>query len=517
MIPEVVPAVELRGLSKTFGDAKALDGVDLTVKPGEIHALLGENGSGKSTLIKVLSGAYVPDRGMRLWVQGKEYDFPLAPGEYRSLGLSFVHQDLGLIPELTVTENLRVSATVASSRLLIPWGKERRQAAALMERYGLAIDPAAKLSTLGQTERTLVALLRAVSELGEQRSLLVLDEPTVFLPSEGTELLFRVVHELVADRKMGVLLVSHDLTEVLAHADHVTVLRGGRRVESRSTQGLTPETLAEVIVGRRVAERTARTDRQLPDTHALTVNGLETRLVSGLDVALREGEILGLTGLAGSGFEEVAGALYGVVPATGSLSMAGESWQLETAGPEKSLQRGMAYVPADRKADGAALELTVGENVTLPALDSLKRGVRVSSAAVRERAEKIVQEYDVRPAAINAPMSNLSGGNAQKAVLGKWLQQDPKVLLLNEPVQGIDVGAKERIFAILAEAADNGLSVVCASSDYDQLCQICDRVIVLASGRPIAEVSGTDLTYQNLSSLVLTSLSHVSAKEATHE
>jgi len=499
--------LELRGLSKTFGEVRALRDVDLTVMPGEVHALLGENGSGKSTLIKVLSGAYVPDRGARLWVQGGEVDLPLQPGRFRDLGLSFVHQDLGLLPELTVTENLRVSQTVAAPRGLIGWAREHRLAGELLQSFGLDIDPRARLGSLDQTERTLVAVLRAVSELGDRRSLLVLDEPTVFLPGEGVELLFRVVHELVADARMGVLLVSHDLAEVLDHADTVTVLRAGRGEGTRPTAGLTPAALAELIVGRRVEAgsraRAPRDDR----APALAVQGLRTRLLGGVDLTIAEGEVVGVTGLAGSGYEEFPAALYGALPATGSVSLAGDSWELTRSGPRASLRRGMAYVPADRRTEGAALTLSVAENVTLPVLTQLRRGPGVSARAVRARADSLIAEYDVRPARADVPMANLSGGNAQKAVLGKWLQDSPSLLLLHEPTQGIDVGAKDRIFRSIVAAADQGLSVLVASSDYDQLCQLCDRVVVLAGGRAIAELSGAELTYERLSALVLTSLS----------
>jgi ribose transport system ATP-binding protein len=506
MTPDNVPLLKIEGLSKTFGELKALDGVDLEVLPGEVHGLLGENGSGKSTLIKILSGYYIPDRGAKAWIRGTQTPLPIPAGRYRDLGISFVHQDLALIPELSVVENLRVSQTVAGSAPLINWRRHRALARESFEKYGLDIDPAAPLDSLNNTERTLVAVLRAVGELGDHRSLLVLDEPTVFLPREGTDLLFRVVHELVADGAMSVLLVSHDMTEVLEHTDRVTVLRGGRVQASRDSRASTARELTELIVGRALNEVRTDADAWAAAPVIGRVSHLSTGQVEDLSFDLREGEIVGITGLAGSGYEDVTAGLFGARPATGEITLEGSSWPLDEASPSASLRRKVVYVPADRKVDGGVLDISVEQNITLPVLPQFRALLGLSVPGLKARANQIIEKYDVRPADGELPFGSLSGGNQQKAVLGKWLQDEPQLVLLQEPTQGVDVGARERIFASLKEASRTGISIVCASSDYGQLAALCDRVIVLAKGEAVAEVRGAEITQEGLSNLVINSL-----------
>lgn len=505
--PGEPPLVELVGLSKTFGSFRALSEVSLAVRAGEVMGLLGENGSGKSTLIKVLAGFHAPDPGAKLLIRGEFVQLPILPGTFRKLGISFVHQDLAMVPELSVAENMRVAQGVAGRRAFVSWRAERAQVARTFAEFGLDIDPAAPVESLGETDRALVAILRAVGELGDQRTLLVLDEPTVFLPREGTDLLFRVVRDLVADRRCGVLLVSHDLNEVLKHSDRVTVLRDGRVQGTVESASSTPRELTELIVGRELAAAVRQPTLTKRRAVAATVTGLRgPRLVS-LDVELGVGEIVGMTGLAGSGYEHVLPSLYGAEPASGTLELEGKTLQLDRLTPAKALRSRIVFVPADRKREGSVAELTVEQNLTIPVLDQLRSGVALRPKALAARSRALVEQYDVRPRDTTAIFGNLSGGNQQKAVLAKWLQTDPRLVLLAEPTQGVDVGARAHIFGLLREVAAKGVPIVVASSDYEQLATICDRVLVLARGEVVEELTGEDLTPQVMSERVLSSTS----------
>ncbi|NQX28196.1 sugar ABC transporter ATP-binding protein [Microbacteriaceae bacterium VKM Ac-2854] len=503
---EATPLLRIRDLTKRFGGLTALDGVDLEIRPGQVHALLGENGSGKSTLIKILSGTYAPEPGATIQVRGASVPVPVPPGYFRRLGISFVHQDLALVPQLSVTENLRLATVVAGRGPFIRWGHERRQAAELFARYGIAIDPAATVDSLTDTQKALVAILRAVAELGDSRSLLVLDEPTVFLPKEDADLLFRVVKDLVRDGGMSALLVSHDMAEVLEHADRVTVLRAGRVQAHRDTADTTADELVALIVGRGLTAPEPRGIRASSGAPVVSVRGLSARAVDGLSFDVADGEIVGVTGLAGSGVEDVLPGLYGAIPAAGALHVHGENRDLAAASPRASIAGGIVYVPADRKVQGGVGTLSVEQNITLPVLHRLRGMLGVSPAREREHAGQLAKDYDVRPADPSALFGTLSGGNQQKAVLAKWMQDSPRLVLLQEPTQGIDVGARASIFAMLRRTAEQGVSIVCASTDYDQLASVCDRVIVLAHGRVHDVLEGERIDRDIIASAVVASL-----------
>ncbi|NYD24731.1 ATP-binding cassette domain-containing protein [Kineococcus aurantiacus] len=521
------PVLRVGALSKTFGAHRALDGVDLEIGAGQVHGLLGENGSGKSTLIKVLTGVHAPDPGGRLEVHGRPVPLPLAPGEFRRLGISVVHQDLGLLPELSVAENMRVAQAIAARRAVVSWRAERRLAGRTLQRYKVDVDPAAPVASLGDTERALVAILRAVEELGDSRALLILDEPTVFLPREGTDLLFGLVRELVADGRTGVLLVSHDLHEVLAHTSCVSVLRDGRLEATVDSAATTPERLAELIVGpagavapRSRAAAAGSGDAAGPVGPAtrsprVRVRDLHAPRLHGVSFDVGRGEVLGLTGLAGSGAEEVLPLLYGARRARGGvLEVDGGEQPVPSARPASSLRRGVVYVPADRRQDGGVLEESVERNVTMPVLTELGSRWRLRPRALRRRAEELAERFDVRPRDPGAVFGTLSGGNQQKAVLAKWLQVGPRLVLLAEPTQGVDVGARAHIFGLLRAVAEDGAATVLASSDYEQLATVCDRVLVLARGRVVAELSGPELDPATISDRVLSSTAPLPRQQA---
>ena len=494
-------AIVIRHLSKTFDGVRALDAVSLEVRAGEVHGLLGQNGSGKSTLIKVLSGFHEPDPGAEIEIGGRPVTLPLAPGEFRRLGLAFVHQHLGLIPSLTVLDNLNVLRFATEAHWCIGWRSERRRARDLFASYGLRLDPGAPVSSLSPVERAQLAIVRAADEIvsAPGGGVLVLDEPTPFLPAREVGALFALIRRVVA-RGAAVVFVSHDVDEVMEITDRATVLRDGRVVGTVTTSETTPDDLVRLIVGRNVErfsiDRSHGAEDRLP---RVRVTGLATGQVGPLDFVLREGEIVGVTGLVGSGYEAVPYALFGAgAAAAGQLVIDGDAFDLARLDPRRAIEAGIGLIPADRLAAGAVGEVNVAHNVPLPVLGTRYPAWRLPLRAMSAEAERLAREYDVRPPDPNRPLATLSGGNQQKVVLAKWLQSQPRLVLLDEPTQGVDVGARQQLFAIVADVAARGAAILCTSSDHEQLSQICDRVLVMSAGRIAFELSGDAITKEGI-------------------
>ncbi|MGI5132440.1 sugar ABC transporter ATP-binding protein [Pseudonocardia sp. CA-107938] len=472
----------MRSLSKTFAGVRALDDVDLEVNPGEIVALVGQNGSGKSTLVKVLAGLHQPDAGSRI--------------ELGDSTIHFLHQDLGLIPRLSTIENLGLDRRRGLS-LLRPARRqhERRRARELIGQMGASIDVDAPVSSLTASERAIVAIARALDGWTSPRQVLVLDEPTAALHGEEVGRLFDAVRR-VAARGAGVVFISHHLDEVLQLADRVVALRGGRAVADSPVTAVDHAALVRMIVGRDL-EDAASVHREVAG-EALRVTGLYGEVVDGLDLHVRAGEIVGITGVIGSGREEVAGLVFGSSPAyAGEVRVDGT---VATMGdPRASIAAGMAFVPADRMGKGAVMSLSARENLTLVDLSAVSgRIVGVRQQAELAEAERWAAEVDLRPPDTNRPLGLFSGGNQQKVVLAKWLRTHPRVLLLDEPSQGVDVGAKAAIYELMAKAATEGAAILVSSSDSKELAELCDRVLVIRDGRLAAELTGTDLTEERL-------------------
>lgn len=489
------PVIEVENLSKSFGGARALDRVSLTVLPGEVHGLLGENGSGKSTLIKVLAGYHVPEGGS-LKINGADVRLPLTPGQFRDLGLSFVHQDLGLLPALTALENLRMVELSRSSSWRISWRAEQRRAEEAFERYGVTIDPRARVDSLSEIDRARLAIVRAIEDVRnidrEGAELLILDEPTVFLSKDGTDELFRLVREITAEQS-SVLFVSHDLDEVFELTDRITVLRDGRVQGTVVTKEASEEELVRMIVGRKLAAYTPghRQTGALPVV--ASVENLRGRQLRGVSFEVHKGEVLGLTGLLGSGFEDIPYLLFGAKACLGGeLRTDGASYDLTRMTPGRALGAGMALLPGDRQNEGSIGTMTVGDNVMLQVLDEYGSS-RLRLRRMAEDAETKLQQFDVRPPDPGLVYYSLSGGNQQKALLAKWLQTNPEIMMLHEPTHGVDVGARGQIFETIVEAADAGTSTICSSTDYEQLAQICDRVLLVHDGRITEELEGEQL------------------------
>jgi ribose transport system ATP-binding protein len=498
------PVIEIRNLSKQYGGVKALDGVDLTVGRQEIHGLLGQNGSGKSTLIKILAGFTEPEPGASLSVGGHATPLPIPPGGFRRHGISFVHQHLGLIPSLTVLENLIASDLATESRWRLDWGKEAARAEQLFARYRLAIDPRAPVSRLTPVQRALLAIVRAFDQLQRTRGhadtqgLLVLDEPTPFLPADDVEQLFKLVRDIVA-QGASVIFVSHDIDEVMQITDRATVLRDGRVAGAFATRGVTKDQIVEMIVGRRVDLEHARASAIAERAPTVMINGLRGGIIDRFGVTLGRGEVIGLTGLIGSGYDEVVYLLYGAARAqSGTLTIDGSRFALREMTPSKAIESGCVLIPGDRQNTGAVGSISVLDNISLPVLSSITRKWFTSNAVLQSNAAKLAQRFDIRPRDASLPFAAFSGGNQQKVLLAKWLQMRPRLILLDEPTQGVDVGAREQVFDAIRAATRQNACVLCASSDYEQLAAISDRILVFNRGRVITELTGAGISKSSI-------------------
>jgi ribose transport system ATP-binding protein len=494
--PEEGLALRAEHLSKSFGGVRVLRDVSLTIKPGEIHGLVGSNGSGKSTLIKILSGYHAPDPGGSLTVRGKPVPLPVSPDRATHLGLSFVHQDLALIPALSVLENLRVGRFTSHPGWRISWREERATVREALERFELHVAPEIPVSRLSSIERVLLAMVRAFSDLAHAPGgVLVLDEPTAYLPRDGVDRLFAAVRR-AADQGAGVIFVSHRLEEIGMLTNAVSVLRDGELVGTAQTAGLTEGELVEMIVGSKLSTQTF-TPRRRSEV-LLRARAVSGRVVRDVTLDLHRGEVLGLTGLMGMGHEEVPYLLFGAQPATGEVELNGTTLPVKDMSPRTAMGAGVALLPGDRQGASGAGSLSVRENVTLPTVNRFFSGGVLRPKRERARVLELLRAYDVRPVAPSRKLETLSGGNQQKALVAKWLERQPEIFLMHEPVQGVDVSAREEIARVIEGIAAGGGAVLLSSCEYEDLARICGRVLVFRNGRVISELSGEALTKERI-------------------
>lgn len=484
------PPLQVEGVSKTFPGQLALKEADLELRRGQVTALLGENGSGKSTLIKILAGYHRPDPGWQAWADGEPFQLG-SPSAARAAGLRFIHQDLGLVGELDVIDNLALGDRYVG-RAWLRRKTEAAEASRLLSEYGLEIDPRVPLESLQPAEQTIVAVVRALRD-NLDGLVLVLDEPTGSLSAPEVARLFEVIRK-VRDRGGSLLYVTHRLQEVFEIADQVVVLRNGERVGAAPTSELTEKDLVQMLVGRSV-------DSVFPDPPpsgaavSLSVKGISGEILDDVSFEVREGEVLGIAGITGSGREELPYLLFGVRPwSEGSVEVGKRRFDAMTIAD--AMKAEMVFAAADRQRDSAIPEMTIRENLTLPRIPS--RGPMRWLGIRRERAEvwEWLNRLDIKAGDPERPLSTLSGGNQQRVVLARWLRCEPKIMLLEEPTRGVDIGAKAEIYQLIVEAAKAGATAVIFSSDAEELAAICDRVLVLREGRVVAELATDSLSEQ---------------------
>lgn len=489
------PLLDIRTVSKTFPGLRALDDVSFTVSRGEIVALVGQNGSGKSTLVKILSGFHDPDPGSEIFWHAS--DGSVLAGSEVHEQLRFVHQDLGLVSMLNAIENLDLSRQLGGGAFSpVRTSAEAEFAEQTLAQMGAEIDVRAPVANLTSAERTMIAIARALEDWNTEDKILVLDEPTASLHGDEITRLMEAVRQLAATGA-GIVFISHSLEQVTSLADRIVVLRDGKVVENCTANAVDHDTLATVIAGEEIAREGIREPSQLGAVK-LSARGLEGPRVYGIDLEVRAGEILGVTGILGSGREQLAQLLFGAVPRdAGEIEVNGTA--VEPDSPSAAIEAGMALVPADRSRQGAVMTMSVGENLTLTDLNSLAgRMWSVSRKQEREEVDNWIDTVDVRPRDPSRPLSMLSGGNQQKVVMAKWLRSLPDVLVLDEPTQGVDVGAKATLHQLIVKAADTGVAVLICSSDTEELVHLAGRVLVLRDGRAAGVLSQDQLTEARL-------------------
>ncbi|CAB4879866.1 MAG: ATP-binding cassette domain-containing protein [Actinobacteria bacterium] len=493
-------ALSVREASKIFGGQVALDHVSIDVAPGEVRALVGQNGCGKSTLIKILAGFHQPEEGTEVSVDGQALSFS-DPASSEAVGLRFVHQDLGLVASLDAVDNMAIGqGYVTGITKTISWKKERAAAREALAALGYDINVRTPVGALAMSERTAIAIARAMSTRGSATKMLILDEPTANLPGAEAQRLYKLVRR-VADGGVAVLFVSHHFDEVFEMADSVTVLRDGKHIITRPVEGLNEEELIKLVVGRKIDEHITDADAREHGESVLELQGVVGATVHGLDLTVHAGEVVGIAGITGSGREEVAALVFGGHSRGGEVLLKGEA--LPQCRPDISIDRGIALVPAERHANASLMDHTLRENITI-----VNPGRHMNLGILRRRPERSdvnvwLERLDVRPRNSEFTMSQLSGGNQQKVVIARWLRQEPKVLILDEPTQGVDVGAKADIHRLVDEAAAQGTAVLVVSTDHEELVRICDRVVIMRRGNAVDVLKGATLTNDNITAVTI--------------
>jgi rhamnose transport system ATP-binding protein len=478
------PLLELHQLEKSFGGARALRGVDFDLRAGEVHALLGENGAGKSTLIKIVTGAHQPDRGT-IKVAGEAVS-GLTPAAAHKLGIACIYQQPALFPDLTVAENIAVRLEPGRAVRKVDWSARRTRAQTLLHRIGAAISPDAEVRTLSMPEQQLVEIACA---LGAGARIVIMDEPTASLTQKEQHLLFSVVRDL-RNGGVGVIYISHRLEEIFALADRVTVLRDGESVGTNVVSTMTETSLIRMMVGREMTHIYPPREAE-PGDVVLALNNVGCTASSVHDVTfdVRVGEVFGLAGLVGAGRTELARILFGITPAdVGEIRLSGES--VRPRSPQEAVAHGIAYVPEDRRRHGVVLEMPIEENITMAVHRRLFRGTWLRFGAERSLALDFIRDLAVKCSGPHAPGGSLSGGNQQKVSLARWLATKPRLLILDEPTQGVDVGAKSEIHKIVRRLAKDGLAVLLISSDLPEVLGMSDRIGVMRGGTVTAIMPG---------------------------
>src|SRR5919112_1717245 len=485
------PLLQLVGVTKRFGGVVAVRDVDFELRPGEVHALVGENGAGKSTLMKIADGLYAPDEG-RLEVGGQPAEFS-SPRDAEAAGIAMIPQELDLFPELSVAENLFVGRKRPRTR----WGgldrnAMRAEARRRLGSLGVDLDVTARVKRLSAANQQIVAIARAL--VGEARAV-IMDEPTSSLTERETLQLFGIIEDLTAEG-VGVVYISHRLEEIFEVADRITVLRDGRHITTAPASELDAEELVRLMVGRPLHELFTRSESS-PGETALEVRSLTREgEFEGVDLALRRGEIVGLAGLVGAGRTELAQSIFGIRrPDSGEIFVDGEEVGIHS--PQAAMEQGIFYVPEERRSQGLILPFSIKNNITLSILDRISR-LGFVPRSERAVADRFMGELAIRGADVSAPVSRLSGGNQQKVVVAKSLAREPNVLLLDEPTRGVDVGAKSEIYRLMDDLAKEGKAILLISSELEEVLSMADRVLVMREGRISGEFSRREATQESV-------------------
>lgn len=490
------PLLQAEGITKRFPGVLALDGVQFTLRPGEVHSLVGENGAGKSTLMKVLGGIHQPDDGI-IRLAGEETTIS-GPLDAQAKGISIIHQELNLMPDLTVAQNIFFGREQYNGiRFNLSPSKMRQATDELLERVGLHLDPDAKVGDLTVATQQMVEIAKALSF---DAKILIMDEPTAALTDRETEALFAVMEDFVKE-DTAIVYISHRMNEIKRVSDTITVMRDGQWIATSPAQDLSIDDIIEQMVGRRIESNLRPEPLEGERETVLRVEGLSTKdLLKGVSFDLRRGEILGFAGLVGAGRTETARALIGADPHTsGRIEVEGKEVRIAT--PEQAVKHSIAYLSEDRKRYGLLLDKDLVENTALPSYRTWSRGIIVDDSKAASTTETYVGRLRVKTPSIQQLARNLSGGNQQKVVIGKWLARDCDILIFDEPTRGIDVGAKDEIYDLLNALAAQGKSIIVISSEIPEVLRLAHRIVVMWEGRVTGTLMNEEATQNSIMAL----------------
>ncbi|MDD2958639.1 MAG: sugar ABC transporter ATP-binding protein [Lachnospiraceae bacterium] len=482
--------LEMKNVHKRFPGVHALKGVSLELRAGEVHALLGENGAGKSTLIKVLGGIYEKDEG-EILIDGKKVEIKNVE-QARNAGVSIIHQELVLVPYLSVAENIFLGRELRKKGGFIDRSAMIRETQRALDEFGLKLSPNAMIADLNIAQQQMVEIVKAVSF---NARIIVMDEPTSSLSDKEVDALFENVRKLTA-RKIGIIYISHRMSELQEVADRVTVMRDGEYIATKEVAVTGNDELVALMVGRQLDNYYTRTFNDCKEP-LLEVKNLSTAKIHDVSFTLRKGEILGFAGLVGAGRSETMQAVFGLDKViSGSVKLNGR--ELAGKNAESILASGISLVPEDRKNEGIFPGMTISFNMTLKVLKEFIRGIRVNNSKEKEIVEKYFQDLSVKAPGTETLIGSLSGGNQQKVVIGSWLASRPRVLILDEPTRGIDVGSKSEIYAIMNELAKNGVSIIMVSSELPEILNMSDRIIIMRGGSISGVLDRSEATQEKI-------------------
>ncbi|PKG25261.1 sugar ABC transporter ATP-binding protein [Niallia nealsonii] len=486
------PLIKITNLSKSFSGVKALQQVSITINEGEVRCLAGENGCGKSTLIKMISGFYQPDEGS-IEINGNSYK-NLSPMDAIKEGIQVIYQDFSIFPNLTVAENIALNVQLAQNKRVINWKYVYKVAEEAINKVGINIDLSAKVETLSVADKQLVAISRAILQ---NAKLIIMDEPTTALTQKEVKSLFSIINELKKEG-ISILFVSHKLDEVYEICDKITILRNGKNVKDGDIQEIERRKLVEYMTGREIEDNFYQPSIQ-KDKALLKVDRLSKENgFNDISFELYPGEIMGITGLLGSGRTELAKSLFGLLPVdSGSIFI--EEKQVKIKNVHDAIKHQIGYVPEDRLTEGLFLSQSIGKNIVVSVIDRiLKKSKLVDNKKMNHEMDKWITDLTIKTPSHKLPVQVLSGGNQQRVVLAKWLATNPKILILNGPTVGVDIGSKAEIHRIIREFAGRGVGVIVISDDISEVIHNCNRILVMKKGKIVNEFQNTAITEQEL-------------------
>ena len=486
----MVKILEMRNISKRFPGVLALDGVSLTLHAGEILALLGENGAGKSTLMKILSGAYQADQG-EIFLK-EEKIISTNPAEMMKKNIAVMHQELSYLNDLSIAENIFLGKLPINKFFQVDYKKLRADTKRLLDMVGLDLDPMTEVSAMTVAQKQMMEIAKALSA---EVQVLVLDEPTSALNETEVQILFRLIRRLAAQGK-GIIYISHKMDEIFEISHRIQVLRDGRHMGTVNTGEITTGELVNMMVGRTINTICTKENRS-PGDVVLEVKNLVTARIRDITFSVRAGEVVGLYGLMGSGRTELVEAIFGKKPVSrGEIRIGGKKLRIRC--PRDAIREGIAYIPRERRSEGLVLTESVQHNMSIVHIDKLQKFLKLDSKSEKTLVKEWIQKLQIKTSSLHTPVKNLSGGNQQKTVIGKWMMDEMKVIILNEPTRGIDVGAKAEVYHLIEELCQKGMAVIMISSETPEIMGVSDRILVVHEGRITGECERAEFKQETI-------------------